>query len=911
MTWPPFIFLVLVGTAVITVLHHYQHQSDNRTSEAHNERIKKNRRKKRFHSSTRSETDDRNSPNGLCEGQRYEKQQPYRMDSRDEQNGPMAASDSGFSDKNKNEDNQLPALVTDQGMRNRWNSRSAYSYRKTNGHELNITVDEWRGSPSDDEVEDEKEKRSFHPFETGHSKPAVTQVETSISPKLEKFSPVRQQLLEERNHSEIVPTTLVDQSLNTHGDWMDSLLLRDSTDTVTYSIYDGTASKKASLDENQVTMFENPMASKPKAIHKEPSILVPLDADTGEFDKQLSEYREKAINVGNTWNKTDGANRKETDGLDQIYLSSSPNEDKSSADKQDSGNFTKQTTETDDIGTDSFVQKTDLIISQNQLQKYNPDLNISMNSNSFEFELPSDAPLLTFDALDNHNHLHHNHHHSNITTDRSSAGNTVPIRAPSLLIPSTSLERDSEINKRFFSNPFPSSSNSSTVPTPVPNLAVVSVGFPSHCSSAGGDFPSAHSGDEGVNSGSSSVASKTSRTSRSSFHSYSSNKINPFFSTPSPSPSSATGEQQKISRSTMSYIQQLDTFIRNRTDFYAPGYYYNIVLLFENVKPPKSFRFNNKKIGNVKEFISFLRKLPDYFHVSSDHKSVELVQLTPVSFIFSSNPSFSSLVPSFSGSGSSAEGEEYHQAIRRSGSSASSLRGSFSFGDIKGQAINLLEEDDENSTIATETLPVFVSDQMTPQVSMDQPLFGSFHCVNKYCYKRWNSTCSFPNVAQICPKCGIKVFPYSQRAVQFDDRDYNDSEDEGKIPAEGKNEKKNDAVKRTAKVSPVPTAETKSKETRRRSSLKDLKSDDKTDVTRKKEKARNTSKPKKHVAALPSELKVGLKPMELEGDVDAEGEDAIFRKVDSLDSYYEHPHDLEVNSVASGSSGLSSVHSSY
>jgi hypothetical protein len=917
MAWPPFIFLILVGTAVITVLHHYQYQPDRDTTarrdDERNKTNKSNGRKKVMQSQNScSKTKDNSTDEKLAEHYDENRERDNIIEDHKKKEPSTSA---GITASHHVEDLSRAGLLTDQGLRNRLNNRTSHYSRKSDGHEVNLTVDQWRGSPSDDEVEDEKEKRSFQPFESAHIK-AAPQEDTSVSPLLEEFSPICKQRPDDANQHQIITTAL---DVNTHGDWMDSPLLRDSTDTVTYSVYDGTASKKHSLDENQITMFDNPLAANSHITPKEPSILVSYDPESREFNKHLAEYREKSVIVGNAWNQTNDMNPNHgktiiANELDENPGVTSSNEDKTIIKKQ---NLAKDilSSEIDDRSVDttvavgSLIQKKDITFPQNEKQIYNPVFNSSMNSSSFEFELPSDAPLLTFDAVDNHNHLHHDHHHISLTHDCSSVGNTVPIRAPSLLIPSTSLEKDSEINKRFFSNPFPSSSNSSSGPSPIPNLSVIPVVLPSQYSPVSGDLPSAHSGDEGVNSGGSSVASKTSRTSRSSFHSYSSNKINPFFSTPSPSPSSANGEQQKISRSTMTYIQQLDTFIRNRTDFYAPGYYYNIVLLFDNVKPSKSSRFNHKKIGNVKDFITFLRKLPDYFHVSSDHKSVELVQLTPVSFIFSSNPSFSSLAPSFSGSGSSAEGEEYPQAIRRSGSSASSLRGSFSFGDIKGQALMLLEEDDENSTIATDTLPIFVGDQMTSQISVDQPLFGSFHCVNKYCYKRWNSVCSFPNVPQLCPKCGIKVFPYSQRALELEDRDYNDSEDEGKTPSERKNRKQ------PLKVASRGLVESKSKDNSRKNSLKDLKNDNKK-VSKanlsEKEKSRTVSKSRKGDTALPSELKVGMKPNDLEEDEVEGGEDAIFRKVDSLDSYYEHPHDLEVNSVASsGSSGVASVHSSY
>lgn len=82
--------------------------------------------------------------------------------------------------------------------------------------------------------------------------------------------------------------------------------------------------------------------------------------------------------------------------------------------------------------------------------------------------------------------------------------------------------------------------------------------------------------------------------------------------------------QDRLGLVVAKYIEAIDRFIRSRTNFYAPGYFFPIAKLFEHVPPPKAL-----KITGVPMFVKFLRFNDDEFHLSSNQKAVELLYLTP------------------------------------------------------------------------------------------------------------------------------------------------------------------------------------------------------------------------------------------------------------------------------------------
>lgn len=126
------------------------------------------------------------------------------------------------------------------------------------------------------------------------------------------------------------------------------------------------------------------------------------------------------------------------------------------------------------------------------------------------------------------------------------------------------------------------------------------------------------------------------------------------------------------------YIQRIDHFLRNRRDFYAPGYCYNINKLRDIVPPPHELRLTNRY-----DFIHFLR-IHSEFRMPSDQKTFELTALTPYQ--------------------------------------------------IEGKRV-----------------------------------YGYFNCVDQYCHMRWESNDSYANIAENCPKCHARVYPFRQRYLTSQD----------------------------------------------------------------------------------------------------------------------------------------------
>ena len=104
--------------------------------------------------------------------------------------------------------------------------------------------------------------------------------------------------------------------------------------------------------------------------------------------------------------------------------------------------------------------------------------------------------------------------------------------------------------------------------------------------------------------------------------------------------------QSRINLLQLQYIEEIDRYIRNRLNFYAPGYFYPISKLYEHVPPPKGLQGNtsnsnatgkgnnsssnnNGIIQNLNDFIKFLKLYDNEFNISSNHKAVELWSLTP------------------------------------------------------------------------------------------------------------------------------------------------------------------------------------------------------------------------------------------------------------------------------------------
>lgn len=95
-------------------------------------------------------------------------------------------------------------------------------------------------------------------------------------------------------------------------------------------------------------------------------------------------------------------------------------------------------------------------------------------------------------------------------------------------------------------------------------------------------------------------------------------------STPCSSVSKQQRRLERLQRLTNEFIIVIDDFIRSRDDFYAPGYFYNIHRLYTLVPPPPSLN-----LKTIKDFTAFLKVQSCEFKVTSDHKAVELLTLTP------------------------------------------------------------------------------------------------------------------------------------------------------------------------------------------------------------------------------------------------------------------------------------------
>jgi hypothetical protein len=229
--------------------------------------------------------------------------------------------------------------------------------------------------------------------------------------------------------------------------------------------------------------------------------------------------------------------------------------------------------------------------------------------------------------------------------------------------------------------------------------------------------------------------------------------------------------RKMIEKISFHYIKQLDDYIRQRRDFYAPGYYYNVFKLFKGIHPSKQL-----KLHSIKDFRRFLKYHSHYFRLSSNQKSVELMFLTqPI-------PDFDKI----------RADEERELEIDDLGNSRS-FSASFDEKEKDNHSYSSNNNNNNNSKMGTKkslkeekekSIPVRSSSQLTETMtktnSTNNPpaWFGTYHCVSHYCDKKWNSIHSFPNTYQLCPRCHTRVFPFELRPLQDEDKDYNDSDED-------------------------------------------------------------------------------------------------------------------------------------
>jgi hypothetical protein len=92
-------------------------------------------------------------------------------------------------------------------------------------------------------------------------------------------------------------------------------------------------------------------------------------------------------------------------------------------------------------------------------------------------------------------------------------------------------------------------------------------------------------------------------------------------------------QKLKIEKACLQYIQQIDSYIRSRSNFYAPGYVYPIRKIMETLQPPKLLITTTPSILKEQDLSSFIRFLKtygqQYFHITSNRKAMELIHLTP------------------------------------------------------------------------------------------------------------------------------------------------------------------------------------------------------------------------------------------------------------------------------------------
>jgi hypothetical protein len=226
-----------------------------------------------------------------------------------------------------------------------------------------------------------------------------------------------------------------------------------------------------------------------------------------------------------------------------------------------------------------------------------------------------------------------------------------------------------------------------------------------------------------------------------------------------------------IEKISFHYIKQLDDYIRQRRDFYAPGYYYNVFKLFKGIHPPKQL-----KLHTIKDFRRFLKYHSHYFRLSSNQKSVELMFLTQPIPDFDKIRADEERELEIDDLGNSRSFSASFDEKEKDNHSYSSNNNSSKTG-----TKNSLKEEKEKS------VPVRSSSQLTETKTNNKnnnnnsnptAWFGSYHCVSHYCDKKWNSVHSFPNTYQLCPRCHTRVFPFELRPLQEEDKDYNDSDED-------------------------------------------------------------------------------------------------------------------------------------
>lgn len=303
--------------------------------------------------------------------------------------------------------------------------------------------------------------------------------------------------------------------------------------------------------------------------------------------------------------------------------------------------------------------------------------------------------------------------------------------------------------------------------------------------------------------------------------------------------------RRKAARAALAYVQELDSYIRERRDFYSPGYYFNVFKLFKGVHPPRELQLHT-----IKDFRRFLRGQAELFRLSSDQKSVELLALTPP-------VSLAPLPPPQSQSSPAPALAQRTTETRPAGP------------DEKVAAAEIFPA----RPTAAELTPAF---------------YGFYHCVAKYCDKRWNSVRSLPNTFQLCPRCRSRVYPYQLRPLQEDDRDHDDSDDEydEQEDARRRQERRRRRSEEFARkglgpggLSPpaVPGAVTTSRE------------------------RRSLGAPGQQQQQLVLPLGVPLAESSLLGEAAADS--SLIRSVSSVDQFFDYPHDLELSGDSHGSSG--------